>query len=492
VNRNPLFSPELTDAELGDFAALATGWPQLSSEQVALAYCEREQVVSIRHEMRQFLREVQADANPSPKHQNAARVATLALRALDRELDLRSEAGDPSPRATPGRKSPPDSSDSLSRPLARAAGDASAAPRIGGSAAGGFGAARVLACYRGDGAAGWRDFGSFAQAVARKDPRLFAAASGMQTGVAADGGATVPPGFLRDLMAASLEQEAVRPRARIVPMPVGTVSLPRFNAQDRSAGTAGLTGKPTAEGATAATQKAKTDAIVLNATKLVVLVPSTLELVEDGGPAFGQLLSDYLRQAMSATVDDYLLLGNGTAQPLGIVNAPCTVEVAKESGQAAATIEPANLSKMVARLAPGSFRNAVWLCHSSVLAQLFVLHQRIANAAANDWVGGFAPGWFSTAPDGTMQLLSRPLIVTDRLQPLGTSGDIVLADLTQYIVGEVGDARLAVDGSVGFKESEIWFRLVLRLDGQPALTDAITPRRGSDTLSPFVKLATRS
>ncbi len=51
---------------------------------------------------------------------------------------------------------------------------------------------------------------------------------------------------------------------------------------------------------------------------------------------------------------------------------------------------------------------------------------------------------------------------------------------------------LAVDNSIGFKESEVWFRLSCRIDGQPALASAITPRVGSTTLSPFVSLDARS
>jgi hypothetical protein len=50
---------------------------------------------------------------------------------------------------------------------------------------------------------------------------------------------------------------------------------------------------------------------------------------------------------------------------------------------------------------------------------------------------------------------------------------------------------LGIDESVGFKESEIWFRLNCRITGQPALAAPITPRVGSATLSPFVTLDAR-
>ena len=35
------------------------------------------------------------------------------------------------------------------------------------------------------------------------------------------------------------------------------------------------------------------------------------------------------------------------------------------------------------------------------------------------------------------------------------------------------------------------YRFIERIDGRPWLTSAITPRKGSNTLSPFVKIAAR-
>jgi hypothetical protein len=45
---------------------------------------------------------------------------------------------------------------------------------------------------------------------------------------------------------------------------------------------------------------------------------------------------------------------------------------------------------------------------------------------------------------------------------------------------------------VQFLYDESIFRFVLRLDGQPERASALTPYKGSDTLSHFVALQTRS
>lgn len=406
----------------------------------------------------------------------------IARRTAEVEtLDVRAQAIEEKLSLPQPRRTTPDAADPVRAMRAPAGG-------------GGIGRAAVLASFPRGGDGGFDDFGAFARAVAVRDPRLFAQASpaGMQTGVGADGGFAIPPAQLNDLMVASLEQEVVRPRAMFIPMPSGSVTLPRFNDRDRSTGHAGLTGRSTAEGATGTPQKPKLEPLELKAGKLMVLVPTTNELLQDAGPVFSTLLSAHMAQAMAAKVDDLLLLGGGAGEALGLVNAPATIEVAKESGQAAASIVPQNLAKMVARLAPGSFNRAVWLCHSSVVAQLFLLQQTVKNLAGTENVGGSTVGWFTIAADGSMVLLGRPLIPTDRLPALGSAGDIMLTDLSQYMVGQVGEARLGVSQDAGFAEDETWFRLVLRIDGQPILPGPITPRRGSDTLSPFVKLAERT
>ena len=134
----------------------------------------------------------------------------------------------------------------------------------------------------------------------------------------------------------------------------------------------------------------------------------------------------------------------------------------------------------------------MWVVSPSALAQLFVMSQLVKNVAATEDVGGFQPGFFAVLPDGKFSLCGRPLIVSDRCAALGTVGDVMLVDLSQYLIGLRQAATLDVDRSIGFKESEVWLRLNCRIDGQPLQASAITPRVGSATLSPFVTLATRA
>lgn len=360
-------------------------------------------------------------------------------------------------------------------------------PSIGG---GSF--ARMFPQARGSVSREFNDLGSFAKAVYERNPRLFNAATGMGEGVGADGGFYVPVGFYAGLMDGSLQQEAIRPGATVIPMTSSTVVIPMFDLSNRSTGIATMEGKLTAEGATGTTQKAKVREINLVAKKISVLVPTTIELLQDAPQLFGGLLQQAMQDALAQTLDSWFISGNGAGVPLGILNAPCTVSVAKDVSQVAATLTPTNIAGMVSRLAPGSWARATWIVSPSALAQLFTMQSVVKNVAGTENVGGSAPGFFAVLPDGKFSLCGRPLIVSDRCAALGTVGDIMLCDLSQYLVGIRQNAELAVDSSTGFRESEVWFRLNCRIDGQPVQETVITPRVGSATLSPFVTLATRS
>ncbi|MBK9704531.1 MAG: phage major capsid protein [Betaproteobacteria bacterium] len=207
---------------------------------------------------------------------------------------------------------------------------------------------------RGQASREFSDLGDFARAVYERNPRLFQNVSGMGEGVGADGGFYVPTHFFAGLMDSSLQQEAVRPRATIIPMQSSSTVIPMFNLANRSTGIATLEGKLTAEGATGTTQKAALREVTLTAKKISVLVPTTTELLQDAPQVFATMLKDAMTEALAQTLDTWFIGGNGVGCPLGILNAPALVSVAKDSGQVNGTLTPTNISGMVARLAAGS------------------------------------------------------------------------------------------------------------------------------------------
>ena len=76
-----------------------------------------------------------------------------------------------------------------------------------------------------------------------------------------------------------------------------------------------------------------------------------------------------------------------------------------------------------------------------------------------------------------------------------------LADKVKKEAGEIDviadremriSASRHVPGSTGFVTDETFWKVVLRVDGQPLMTAPITPYRGANTLSAFIVLTTTS
>jgi HK97 family phage major capsid protein len=174
--------------------------------------------------------------------------------------------------------------------------------------------------------------------------------------------------------------------------------------------------------------------------------------------------------------------GSGAGQPLGILNSNAFVTVAKESSQTTASVVAANVVKMRARLLPRSRANAVFFVHLDVEPELQTMS--IGNQPVY-----LPPGGLAGNPLG--QLLGIPVVPIEHCEALGTPGDIVLADMSYYALGEKATSTMARSMHVRFLNDEETFRMTYRVDGFPMLQNPVTPNKGSNTLSTFVGVATR-
>jgi HK97 family phage major capsid protein len=94
-------------------------------------------------------------------------------------------------------------------------------------------------------------------------------------------------------------------------------------------------------------------------------------------------------------------------------------------------------------------------------------------------------------PYGTM--LGRPVIPIEQAASVGTEGDVIFADMAQYIVGDKGGMNAATSIHLAFLTDQTAFRFTYRCNGEPVWHSPLTPYKGtSDTISPYVTLATRS
>jgi HK97 family phage major capsid protein len=295
------------------------------------------------------------------------------------------------------------------------------------------------------------------------------------------GGFLIPETWRSEVVALALEESIVRPRATVIPMESLRAIVPITDAtSDVTSVYGGLSAAWTEEAAALSESQASFGRVVLDAKALKAYFNAPNELIQDS-PAFGQFCEVVVPQAVSWYEDVAFLTGTGAAEPQGLTNAAALIQVAKESGQAAATIVWENVVKVFGRMLPSSLNRAVWLASPDTYAQLATMAQAVGT--------GGGPVWMA---DGTMSILSRPVFYHQALPVLGSVGDLIFADLSAYVVGD--RALMQVDSSphAKFNLDMTSFRVRHRVDGRPALQSAVTARNNaSTTLSAYVAIAAR-
>ena len=377
-------------------------------------------------------------------------------------------------------------------------GGAGAGAAAGAAAAAGSQVTNVHDRVQDDPTGGFESYAEFAVAIyhaelpgnRQVDQRLLVqAASGMSENDDSSAGYLIPTQWLGNLLKVTNEYARVLSRARQIPMKSNMVEIPVLKDKDRTAGNryGGIQVYWLAEAAQKTGAKPKFGKIGLKLNELAGLVYMTNTLLEDSPISLEPLIGDMFGEEFAIVIDNSMIRGTGAGQPLGILNAPCLVTQAAEAGQAAATIEAWNIIKMYARMPARNKTKAAWFINAECLPQLLTLRMPVGTGGQLMYT---PPGGLSGAPYGT--LFGRPVVELETCSALGTVGDIIFADFSQYLIGRrKRGIQKATSIHLRFDYDETAFRFVMRIDGQPWWETTLTPMYGTATQSPFVVLATR-
>lgn len=336
-----------------------------------------------------------------------------------------------------------------------------------------------------EGFGSWTDFVVAVRkhAVGPRDPRLAAAAATAITksGVGTDGGFAVPMPYGEQINNAVRSEKSLLTLTDMWFTEGNAINFP--SDQTTAWGANGIKAHWVGEGEPIPQSKVDLQNVSARLDKVEVLLPVTEEMVNDA-----LLLSQYLErkapEAIDHAINMAIMRGTGAGTPLGVLNSPALVVVDKETSQTAATIVGANVAKMLARLPASSYPNAVWLVHPDALPQLPLLNVNGATLFA----------WAAGLPSGAVGLLlGRPVIPHQVCSTVGESGDIVLADFSQYMAAvKIGGLRYQISIHLWFDRDVHAYKFTLRVLGQPWLSAPIALRVGTMTQSPFVSLAARA
>lgn len=343
----------------------------------------------------------------------------------------------------------------------------------------------------------WESHGHFLQAVAYAgmpdhgpiDVRL--APAGANTGVPGDGGFLVQKDFSTTLLAKATELAVLAPLCMSLPISSNAngIKLPIVKETSRATGSrwGGIRVYWMEEAGTLQATKPTLDKLELDLKKLGALFYATDELLTDAS-ALQALAEAGFASEFAFVLDDAIWTGNGAGMPLGILNANCLVSQAAETAQASTTILFENISKMWTRIPARSKMRGKWFINGMITSEL----DKMSIAVGTGGSAAYLPAQgLASAPLGTLK--GRPIVEIEQALALGTVGDIVFCDFSEYVLATKGGINAASSMHVKFTTDEMTFRWIRRVDGQPAWTSAVTPYKGGSgaTKSPFVALATR-
>jgi len=327
-----------------------------------------------------------------------------------------------------------------------------------------------------------------AYTTGRLDPRLrpqIGATLGtdeQQTQADQYGGFLVPSSLLVGFLSTTVEADPIGARVMSVPMPTPIVRIPaRVDANHTTSVAGGVTVSRREETGSIPSSRLQMRQIILEARSLFGVAFASNELCMDSREAFAAVLSRAFQDEMASVLIGERLYGTGAGQFAGVLESNCLITVAKDSGQAAATISASNVVNM--RSSCWGYNEAVWLANHDAYPQLATLS--LGSGSAVTML--FLP----TAREGEPDMLAgRPIIFSEYCQPLGSVGDIVLGNWSQYIEGTY--QRGAADSvHVRWVQHESVFKFWLRNDGAPWWQAVLTPQNSTKSLSPFVTLAAR-
>lgn len=321
--------------------------------------------------------------------------------------------------------------------------------------------------------------------------KVHAAASGANETIPSEGGFLVEKDSATPLSDNSIETGLLSRRCFRVPISENSngLKLKLMDETSRANGSryGGIQAYWASEADTVTASKPKFREASWELKKLFAIFYGTEEVIRDAS-ALTAVVNRWFPMEFGFKIDDGIFRGTGAGMPLGIINAGCTIEQAIETGQVRATtpILYENIAHMYARLLNSSDASAIWLINRALLPYIMMMTLPVGTGGAPVFL---PPNGAAGQP--YMTLLNKPIVPIEQCEAPATAGDIVLADLSEYLIIDKGGIQSNVSIHVRFIYDEQTFKWTYRIDGAPVRNSALTPFKGGATATqgPFVTLA---
>jgi len=295
-----------------------------------------------------------------------------------------------------------------------------------------------------------------------------------------DGGFFMPPQWSSELLRVPDEGAYLRKYCRELPAgtpPNAEIKIPYLD-QGGSKGVYGgvaVYSAAEAENVTNLTTP-KVGLVTLKPEKVGAYYILTEEL-RANAPTMAQLMPSLMQGAISSYLDDKIETGTGAGECLGFRGSSAEISVDRATSNEVNYIDLVN---MLARILTRG--NYVWVCQRvGLLPQLMTLTDGAGHLIWTDDAVGGAPGG---------RLMGLPLFYDEIGPALGEAGDIVLVDLSYYLLKPGMPVQIKSDQTFSnFLSGKETIKATFYMDGKPWLQQPLTLRDGTNTVSPFVSLA---
>lgn len=331
---------------------------------------------------------------------------------------------------------------------------------------------------------GWQD----------PDPRLTklrkamdeekAAGDGLLSTIPDAGGTLVPIGFRQELMSLTQERSTILQRANIIPMETASVEIPYMSGFDESGGFVhgGVKWQWTTEVEAKPASEPKFGKIQLTLHELSGLAKVSNRILQDSPISLEPVLRNAFADGLVFQLTKAFLSGTGAGQPLGILNAPALVQITRN------TASEINYQDIVNAYAQQWSNSGIWMANrSEVFPQLAFMK--------TGTTAGDAPVYLpanQAAGQPFNSLMGDPIEWCKHCENLGTKGDLIYADWSQYLIGQrSGQAGPQFDTSMHlfFDTNQMAFRFIFEIDAQPWWPTSVTQPKSSKKISPFIAIA---
>lgn len=337
----------------------------------------------------------------------------------------------------------------------------------------------------GDSDKGVKSFSDFLMAVYRKDSKrlssVYKSTKDLGETSGASGGYLVPEEYSTDLLKMANANNEVLRRVQTIP-----VSLPagRWPVLDQyitpTAGSgqvaqaAGVKATPVDEGDTLTETEPTFEMLEWRLHKVGGYTTVDNELIDDSPMSVEALLRGLFSVAIGAKNERNILRGTGAGEPLGILESTAKVNVTPASDN---TFGWADVGNMYAKFRSAG-GNPVWIIHPSVWPDIMSMESTSGGAV---WQANLQNG-----PGGGLN--GVPIIVSEHLPQANNSGDVILADLSAYLLWQRSGINIDFSEHYAFLNDQGTWRFTQRIDGKPWVRYPLTlpDPQGSYQVSPFV------